>query len=223
MRWIDRGPEPDGVSGYARQFTPGWVDYFRHCIGGRPTDSYWREFRTALGSRSVNICWYCERRCEPASEVSGQAATVDHFRPISRYPELAYEWANWIFSCSRCNGENKQDKWPNSGYVDPSAPEPAERPDRYFDYDTDTGEIIAHPDLTGNARQRAWTTITDLGLNRLDVLYYRLNWTRQLLADLRSLSADDRQAFAEFWIGRPHEFAGSTSMAITQLRAAGEL
>ncbi|MCE2499800.1 MAG: hypothetical protein J4G13_02930 [Dehalococcoidia bacterium] len=66
MRWIDRGPEPDGVAGYARQFTPGWVDYFQGGIGGRPTDSYWREFREVLGSRSGNICWYCERRCQQA-------------------------------------------------------------------------------------------------------------------------------------------------------------
>ena len=62
MRWIDRGPEPPGVDGYARQFTQGWVNYFGDNVGGRPTDSYWREFRAELGSRSANICWYCERQ-----------------------------------------------------------------------------------------------------------------------------------------------------------------
>ena len=76
MRWIDRGPEPDGVAGYARQFTPGWVDYFRHGIGGRPTDSYWGEFRATLGSRSDNICWYCERRCQQDGAEAGRAPTI---------------------------------------------------------------------------------------------------------------------------------------------------
>ena len=223
MRWIDRGPEPPGVDGYARQFTQGWVDYFRHDIGGRPTDFFWSEFRPALGNRSANICWYCERLCEPASEASGKAATVDHFKPRSRFPELTYEWTNWVFSCRRCNGEFKQDKWPALGYVDPCAGDERERPEQYFDYDPGTGEIIAHPDLTGPARQKAWATITDLGLNRLDVLFYRLDWTRQFLADLRGLASTDRRAFVEFWTGRPHEFAGSTGMAVAQLGAAGEL
>ena len=105
----------------------------------------------------------------------------------------------------------------------PCASDEQERPGRYFDYDPDTGEIIAHPGLTGDAREKAWTTITDLGLNEIDVRFYRINWSRQFLDDLRLLPADDRQAFVEFWTGQPHEFAGSTSMAVAQLRAAGEI
>jgi len=211
------------VDGYARQFTPGWVDYFRYDIGGRPTDSYWREFRSALGNRSADICWYCERQCEPASEASGKAATVDHFKPRSRCPELVYEWTNWVFSCRRCNGDNKQDKWPPLGYVDPSGSDDQERPEQYFDYDVLTGEIVPHPALQGDAKRRAETTIDDLGLNKLDVQFYRINWTRQFLSDLRTLAANDRQAFVEFVMSRAHEFAGSTSMAVAQLRSAGEL
>ena len=223
MRWIDRGPEPPGVGGYARQFTSGWVDYYRHGSGGRPTDSYWREFRPALGNRSANICWYCERRCEPASETGGRSASVDHFRPISSFPDLVYEWANWIFSCRRCNGENKQDKWPVSGYVDPSPSDEQDRPERHFDYDVLTGEIIAHPDLAADARQKAWATITDLGLNKLDVIYYRLDWTRQFLDGLMRLPQAERLAFAQFSATRPDEFAGATAMVVAQLRATGEI
>ena len=222
MRWIDRGPEPPGVAGYARQFTQGWVDHFRDNIGGQPTDFFWSEFRPALGNRSANICWYCERQCEPASEAGGKAATVDHFKPRSRFPELTYEWTNWVFSCRRCNAENKQDKWPALGYVDPCAGDGQERPEQFFDYDMLTGEIIPHPALDGDAKRKAEVTIDDLGLNEIDVRFYRVNWTRQFVADLRALPSFDRQAFVEFWIGRPHEFAGSTSMAVEQLRAAGE-
>ena len=35
-------------------------------------------------------------------------ATVDHFFPKSKYPELANEETNFIVSCSHCN-ENKKD------------------------------------------------------------------------------------------------------------------
>ena len=217
MRWIDRGPEPGGVDGYARQFTQGWVDYFRHQRGGRPTDSYWREFRAALGNRSGSVCWYCERRCEGALEVSGLSATVDHFRPLSQFPELAYKWSNWVFSCRRCNGEYKQDKWPALGYVDPGAGDEREQPERYFDYDPLTGEIIPHPSLTGDYKRKAEGTIADLGLNQLDVRFYRLDWTRRFTEDWFALSVDDRQAFVDFSTRMGVEYAGSTLMMVRQL------
>ena len=218
MRWIERGPKPDGVDGYAGQFTPGWVNYIRHGAGGRPNDSHWREFRPALGNRSGNICWYCERQCQPASEAGGPAATVDHFKPLSRFPELAYEWTNWIFSCSRCNGENKQGKWPDWGYVDPCEPEPAERPEQYFDYDAATGELVPKSGLPAEAHNRGLQTIDDLGLNKLDVRFYRLDRTRRFVADWQSLPSADRRAFADFSTRTGREYAGTTIMLVQQLR-----
>ena len=219
MRWIDRGPEPDGVAGYGRQFAPGWVDYFRHQRGGRPTDSYWREFRAALGARSGGLCWYCERRCQRDSESGGRAPTVDHFRPLSRFPELAYEWGNWVFSCRRCNGEYKRDGWPASGYVDPGADVASERPERYFDYDALTGEIVPHGSLRGDDRRKAEGTIADLGLNRIDVRFYRLDWTRRLAADLRMLPAEARADFVDYALGQGIEFVGATGMVAAQMGA----
>ena len=220
MRWIDRGPEPGGVQGYARQFTQGWVEYFQDRVGERPNDSYWREFRELLGSRSGNTCWYCERLCLRDADEVGRAPTVDHFRPLSRYPEWAYQWSNWIFSCRRCNGENKQDKWPASGYVEPSAADEQERPERHFDYDAETGEIIPMPGLLSEAQERALRTIDDLGLNKLDVRFYRLEWTRRFIADWQALPDRDRTAFAEFSTRSGFEFVGATSMVVQQLRAS---
>ena len=220
MRWIDRGPEPVGVQVYAREFTQGWVEYFRDRVGDRPNDSYWREFRELLGSCSGNICWYCERQCYRDASDSGRAPTVDHFRPLSRHPDLAYQWCNWIFSCRRCNGENKGDKWPNAGYVDPCAPDEGERPEQYFDYDAETGEIITMPGLSPEARERAQRTIDDLGLNKLDLRFYRLDWTRRFIADWQALANTDRPAFAEFSTRTGFEFVGATSMVIQQLRAS---
>ena len=220
MRWIDRGPEPGGVQGYARQFTQRWVEYFRDRVGERPNDSYWREFRELLGCCSGNICWYCERLCLRDANEAGRAPTVDHFRPLSRYPELAYQWSNWIFSCRRCNGENKQDKWPASGYVDLSAADVQERPERHFDYDAETGEIIPMVGLSSEARERTLRTIDDLGLNKLDVRFYRLDWTRRFIADWQALSNIDRPAFAEVSTRTGFEFVGAASMVVQQLRSS---
>lgn len=215
MRWIDRGPEPEGVQEYARKFTPGWVQYFKDGVGRRPEDSCWREFRQLLGNRSGKNCWYCERRCQQGTDDDARAPTLDHFQPLSRFPDLAYRWSNWIFSCQSCN-KNKGGGWPASGYVNPSAADEKERPGEYFDYDANTGEIIAMPGLHSEARERAQFTIDDLGLNRLDVRFYRYHWIRQFINDWQTLPIEDRAEFVEFLTQIGHEFAGTTLMAVGQ-------
>lgn len=217
MRWIDRGPEPDGVHEYDRQFTQGWIEYFRDRVGERPSDSHWGQFRGMLGERSGGNCWYCERRCMRDAEDTGKSPTVDHFRPLNRYPELAYQWANWVFSCRRCNEDYKGGEWPEAGYVDPSAAEERERPERYFDFDTATGEIIPIPGLNSEARVRALRTIDDLGLNEVDVRFYRLDWIRRFVADSQEFPIEELVALAEFQERTGVEFAGSASMVARQL------
>jgi uncharacterized protein (TIGR02646 family) len=219
LRWIDRGPEPAGVAGYAQQYTPGWIDYFQNGIGQRPSDFLWSIFRLALGSRNNNICWYCERQCD--AETGGRAPTVDHFRPLSRFPQLAYAWPNWVYSCRRCNEDNKRDNWPDSGYVDPTAVEVAERPERYFDYDAATGEIIPKTGLTTDARQRARQTIRDLGLDKLDVMYDRFVLMNFFIGELLSLPPMDRRAYVDNFTQQPHEYAGVAAMVVDQLQRGG--
>ena len=223
MRCIDRGPEPGRVAVYDRRYTQGWVSYFQDEVGPRPTDSFWREFRRKLGERSSGMCWYCERRCNSAAEVGDRAATLDHFRPISHFPNLAYDWSNWVFSCQRCNVDFKQDNWPDKGYVDPAADDERERPECYFDYDLRTHDVIPRDDLVEEERRRAWDTIDDLGLNQLDVRFYRQDWTRQLIEDLRKLPIEDRPALAEFFASNPSEYLGTTRMVLAQMREAGEI
>ena len=217
MRWVDRGPEPNGVAGYARQFAQGWVDYVQSDgVGGRPTDSFWREFRSTLGSRTNNICWYCERQCYADSD--GRTPTVDHFQPISLFPQLAYEWSNWIFSCRRCNEDNKGNLWPETGYVDPCAAVVSERPEQYFDYDADTGEVVPRNGLSATALNKAQTTIDYLGLNKLDLRFYRLDWTRGFIADLLQLPVSERQAITAAYVEQSREYAGIAVMLMEQLR-----
>ena len=220
MRWIDRGPEPPGVRRYDRRFTKRWIKYFREGVGDRPSDSFWREFRETLGKQSGNVCWYCEQLCSRESEDGGKAPTVDHFRPRRRFPELAYTWSNWIFSCQGCNRDYKGSKWPSLGYVDPSAGDDQVRPEQYFDYDAATGEIIPKSGLSQEAQEKALTTIDDLGLNRRDVLNYRLDWTRRFIEDWKALPASGRGLLAELFTRTGVEFAGATLMVVQQLRAS---
>lgn len=225
MRWVDRGPEPDGVAEYAQQFTQGWIDYSQKPTGERgqrPADSHWREFRSAMGRQTNHICWYCERQCDTDAESGGRSPTVDHFRPLSRFPQLAYEWSNWVYSCHACNVENKRDGWPELGYVDPCADVVSERPEQYFDYEADTWQIVPKNGLSGTDRRKALDTIRDLGLNRLDVMLYRQRWTLKFIYDVLELPASRRQAFIELMTGEL-PYAGTTRMLVEQLRQTGRI
>ncbi len=214
MKWVDRGLEPGRVAEYASGFTQGWIDYFEHSVGARPDDSHWREFRPQLGGRTGDNCWYCERACNSGS--AERAPTVDHFRPLRRFPALAYTWSNWVYSCHRCNN-SKGDGWPEHGYVDPCAADAAERPERHFDYDQLTGEIVPRSGLAVDARLRALRTIDDLGLNAVDVRYYRHNYTRKFVEDLSALPIFDRQDFVATFTGQTVEYAGVTRMVVEQM------
>ena len=220
MRWVDRGAEPDGVAGYRRQFTQGWVDYFEHRAGGRPTDSYWRQFRPELSRRFDGKCGYCERRCEDAAESGGLSATVDHFRPISHRPRLVYRWSNWIFSCSRCNGE-KDAQWPADGFVDPCAFPMAERPDECFDYDFRTGALIPKAGLADADRRRAMRTISAIGLNKWDILIRRAEWVREIQGQLMQKPYSEWEAIFEHYSDPASEYCGIVRMFLAQYRQAG--
>ncbi len=222
MRWIDRGPAPKRVAGYARKHTHGWVISVEDGEP-RPPRAFWGRFRPALGKRSGGMCWYCERRCGSATEVGGRAATLDHFKPISRFPKLSYDWSNWVFSCIRCNRDNKGNKWPDNGYVDPAAGDVHERPERYFSYDTLTHHIIPSNDLTESEHQRAQDTIRDLGLNEVDVLSSRQDWMQRFIEDVQCFPVEERLAMAEYLESQSHEYLGAMRMALSQMGEGDEM
>ena len=125
MHWVDRGEEPAALENVRRTHTAKWVTYYRDGRGRKPSDVRWRYFREELGTRFQSICGYCEEYGR---------GEVDHFRPKSKFPELVYEWSNWVFACRSCNAF-KKDKWPSDGYVDPCAPTGEDHPETFFEFD----------------------------------------------------------------------------------------
>lgn len=72
-----------------------------------------RALRTRYGGKSVRRhleaivgrkCWYCER--------TDEAPHVEHFRPQTIFPLLAYQWDNLLLACSTCNAAYKSDHFP---------------------------------------------------------------------------------------------------------------
>lgn len=176
MHWIDRGAEPASLSAIRSRFTPGWCKF---CAKKRkrPSDSRWREFRDQLGVCSNWLCAYCER---------STGGEVDHFRPVTQFPNLVYAWSNWVFACRDCN-QAKLSKWYCYGYVVPCALRIDQRPENFFDFDLKTGLIRAVPGLSGRKRDRALRMIDDLKLNALHHIKARQN-----AAELALLATDPR-------------------------------
>lgn len=215
MRWVARGPEPPNLVGYRRNFTQEWVDYYSRRTGDEPP-AHWVRFRDELGGRFSDKCGYCERQCDLQAEHSGRLPTLDHFRPRSLYPLLTYEWTNWIFSCHQCNVDYKQDKWPAEGYVDPCASADAERPEHFFDYDEDTGEVKPITGIGTTAQRKAHRTIIDLGLNALNLRVERLNWIDWLKERLADRPFIEWPAILERYTEPSIEFSGITRMFLVQ-------
>ena len=170
MHWIDRGLEPQRLKAIRAQYTSRWIKYYRDGIGSQPGDAYWRAFHADLSRVFFGLCAYCEEFCR---------GEVEHFRPKSRFPDHVYTWSNWVFACHDCN-HMKGDKWPVSGYIDPCARAQLARPERFFDFDTLTGEILVKEGLSQAQHSKAMQTITDLDLNAYHHLKKRLAWLTAL-------------------------------------------
>jgi uncharacterized protein (TIGR02646 family) len=61
----------------------------------------WRELKDTLADVSHDKCWYCEVKQERSDNA------VDHFRPKSLYPWLAFEKSNLRYSCTYCNSRRQ--------------------------------------------------------------------------------------------------------------------
>ena len=61
----------------------------------------WGDLKDTLAELSHDKCWYCE----VIQERSDNA--VDHFRPKSVYPWLAFDKSNFRYSCTYCNSARK--------------------------------------------------------------------------------------------------------------------
>ena len=172
MQWVDRGPEPGGLADLRAEHTGPWVEHYEDGIGDRPSDTHWREFHPDLDRVFFGLCAYCEEPCR---------GEVEHFRPTSRFPNQVYEWSNWLFACHSCN-MLKSNKWRGGGYVNPCAKTAPARPESYFDFDIETGELVPLAGLGEARRKKAQQMIADLRLNEHHHLRKRRDWIQ--LADV---------------------------------------
>ena len=214
MHTVSRGPEPPGLGSIRKKYTAGWVDYYRKNQGTKPSDSRWRDFHDVLSDAFLGLCGYCEE---------SDKGEVDHFRPKSRDPERVYEWSNWIFACHSCNNA-KGNKWPPSGFIDPCTSSTAGRPENYFTFDTETGEILPRAGLSSGRRTKAVRMIDDLRLNASHHLKPRQRWAVIIRRALSAMGPDDPhyENFVEEVASRETQMSSFIRVVLAAEEVAGE-
>jgi len=115
--------------------------------------------------------------------------TLEHFRPVSRYPRLAYVWWNLFICCDQCQA-TKRDQFDRK-LLKPDAEEYTFS--RYFISNYSTGEIEVNPAASTADQKRAEITIQFYGLNAHGRPQSRLREYRQYntLAATKEYELDD--------------------------------
>ncbi len=178
MRPCTRGPEPKLLEQYG-------AELLRLHVERRSADPKarfeWREregrsiltvVREALALMTDGHCSYCDGH--PINDTGEE--TVDHFRPKSRFRDLAYTWTNLFLACSACN-HSKGERW-DELLLCPDDPD--FRFERYFECDFATGELRPAPTASPEDQARALCTIQILRLNRAGTCKSRLRILAQL-------------------------------------------
>lgn len=111
----------------------------------------------ALRGMTGGHCAYCDGF--PIETVSRE--TIDHFRPKSLFPELAYLWENLFLACDRCQAA-KADYF-SSAMLKPDEDEYAFQ--RFFQVDFKTGRLEPNSAAPEADQERASITIRALRLN----------------------------------------------------------
>ena len=90
---------------------------------------FWRDSLDDLHHAYGRICAFT---CFRIERVTG-AHSVEHFRPKSLYPELAYEWDNFRLVCSLMNSRKKDGE---------DILDPFEIPHHTFNLNPESGELF---------------------------------------------------------------------------------
>jgi len=165
MIHVERQPEPSDFDANVRQKGLKWL---QKCEDNQKWDShtYWHRASEDLYHAYQGICAYLAIYFE---RVTG-ADSVDHFRPKTVYPELAYEWSNYRLSSRLVNSRKREFE----DVLDPFTIETG-----WFYLDFLSGEVYANPDLSEDIRQKIDRTINRLKLNDAELCRLRCRHFRE--------------------------------------------
>jgi uncharacterized protein (TIGR02646 family) len=161
-------PEPQDFDVKVRQkgldwFTSKGIDTDKPLPKGVKPSAFWTACIPELRVSYNHICAYV---CIRIEEVTG-FATVEHFKPKSKYPKLVYEWSNYLLVCGVMNG-HKSDY---EEVLDPFRLAP-----NTFWLNLMDGKIRPNPSLSDTDSKLALSTIKRLKLDKPECDKLRLHY-----------------------------------------------
>jgi len=158
MMKLTRPPKPaylDGYKEWGRKYAlkkqqglkPKWHKKIKQ----------WERLKKDLAELTADHCSFCDSY--PLAAKNKQ--TIEHFRPRSSYPKLAYVWHNLFLCCETCQTAKGDDFKKN--LLKPDAEE--YEFNRYFIVNFKTGEIEINTRGSKKDQERAKITIRIYGLN----------------------------------------------------------
>ena len=145
-------PEPDDFSERVRRPGAAFLGAFSHpTTGAWKGKEFWRRVLPDMREVYGGVCAYSAHWISP---VTG-GHSVDHFIPKVLDPQLAYEWSNFRYVCSKFNARKG-----TRTILDPFRLEPD-----WFIIDFDSFLVKPSPDLTQEQQAVVRATIEVLKLN----------------------------------------------------------
>jgi uncharacterized protein (TIGR02646 family) len=138
--------------------------------------NYHPEFYNALGEITAFHCSYCDE-----FPIDQRVKQIDHFKPVSSFLHLVYEWSNLYMSCVGCN-TSKLAQY-NDLLLRPDAEDYVAND--YFLFDTMTGIIEINETKGKEYVERAMETIKIFDLNNPSIVEKRLKAVNNYLRDKR--------------------------------------
>lgn len=133
----------------------------------------WGQLKQDLAELTADHCSFCDSY----PLVTKNKQTVEHFRPRSCYPKLAYVWHNLFLCCETCQ-TTKGDNF-NKKLLKPDVKE--YEFNRYFIANFKTGYIEVNARASQQDQERAKITIRMYGLNSHDrpkIRFNHYNWIK---------------------------------------------
>jgi uncharacterized protein (TIGR02646 family) len=186
MRGFIRSEVPEFLVEKGSQWTEQWI-----ALRQRNADAkfpwYQHEKKSVrdlllplLRNMTAGHCSFCD-----AFPLEGQSnEPIEHFRPKSVFPLLAYTWSNLYYCCEKCQS-SKGEKWPDD--VDVIAPDdPGYRWSDWFEFDYTNGQLRPNKFANELAQNRAAETIKLYGLGLAER-------ARRRILELKKWNASDEQ------------------------------
>lgn len=219
MIFVNRTTKPQILEDNAFTWTQDYLDA-RAEVNANPSDANKKiaaniekrynqtQVKDALKTMFSHKCAFCESKITHVDY--GQ---IEHFKPKSLYPDLCFEWNNFLLSCSICNGKsNKGDKFPLVADGGPFINPTTENPDDFFrfEYDDVLKKFILFP-----KNQRAKTMLSIIKLNREDLAEYRTNQLFKIIFIIEKILEKDPNLLQEF----KNQFTGDEQEYLAFIRA----